>query len=217
MMSHDKSYFNLVPSDLLPQLFLYFNSNELLPILPQLKTMPDLYRVVKSTVFWNKLWTRDISSIVPVPIDPYQKYVEIYRLLPELPIKQREIAYLANNGYNILLLPLLSNKSEYKIAMVNAASGGHIEIVKSMLQKGADNYNGTMKNAAHNGHIQIVELMLNSGAVDYNYAMASAAAGGYMEIVELMLQKGANDYNGGITAATNYNYQNIVDLIKSYQ
>ena len=43
--------------------------------------------------------------------------------------------------------------------MACAAINGHLNIVKLMLEKGADNYNETMEIVARRGHLNIVELI----------------------------------------------------------
>ena len=56
--------------------------------------------------------------------------------------------------------------------MAHAAANGHLNIVKLMFEKGADDYNEAMGEAALNGHLNIVELMLEKGADDFNTGMA---------------------------------------------
>lgn len=209
------TYLSLFPSDLLPSLFLYFDSAELLFTLPQLRVIKDFNRLFNSRVFWLRLWRRDISSFVELPENPYETYQKVFSNLHEFTNKHATIEYLVSNGYDILLLHLFSSMSDYNWAMASAAGTGHIEIVKLMLEKGANNYNNTMIWAASNGHTEIVKLMLmrDTNYYDYNWAMINAAYGGYLDIVELMLKKGANGYNGAMLNAANNGHKKIVKLM----
>lgn len=211
-------YLSVLPTDLLPPLFLFFNSKELLTILPELKKISTFNSLFSSTIFWRKLWRRDISSFLDVPSDPYTKYVEIFSNLSTLTYKYDKIKYLARSGYDILLLPLLSSIADYNYAMSYAASGGYIQIVELMLKNGANDYNWVMRNAAVGGHTNIVKLMLRKGANDYDSAMLTAAFNGHIEIVELMLEKGVNLHiDDAIRHATYGKRTDIVELLKSYK
>ena len=79
-------------------------------------------------------------------------------------------------------------------AMTDAASNGHIHIVRLLLSLGADDIDEAMCDAVYEGHIEIVQLMLDLGADDLNGAMRQAAYGGHIEIVQLLLDNGANNY-----------------------
>ena len=203
-------YFDLLPTDLLSLLFLYFNPEELLF---QLEQLPEFSKLLQSKIFWQNIWKRDISSIVNPPSNVYQKYKEIFKHFNSIYTRHEKISYSARNGYDILLLPILLTLDDYNWAMAYAAEGGHIEIVKLMLEKGANNYNLSMENAAYGGHMEIVKLMLEKGANDYNRAMEAAALSGHMEIVRLMLEKGANYYDWAMETAAGNGHIEIVRLM----
>ena len=58
-----------------------------------------------------------------------------------------------------------------------------------MLEEGADDYNMAMTEAASQGHQNIVELMLEEGADDYNEAMTYADLNGHISIVGLIQER----------------------------
>jgi len=211
--SNNKLYFSLLPLDLYSPLFLYFSSSELLQLLSHLQSLPDFTRLFSYTPFWKALWRRDISTFLPLPKDAYEKYKEILDRLSKLSGIYEKIEYLAINGYDLLLKPLLSTLSDYNLVMTYAAYGGHIELVNLMLEKGANAYNNAMIEAAYRGHMNIVRLMLELGANDYNEAMSFAAKGGHIEIVRLMLEKGANNYNRAMASAAYKGHIEIVRLM----
>ena len=206
-------YFSSLPLDLYCPLFLYFSPNELLQLLPQLAKIPNFIRLFSYTPFWTALWKRDISTIITAPHNAYEKYKEIFYHLNTFSSKYEEISYFAQNGYDILLLPILLTLDDYNVAMAYAADGGQIEIVKLMIEKGANTYNWAMRIAAWRGHMEIVRLMLNLGANNYNDAMASAAESGHIEIVRLMLEKSANNYNTAMNYAAYGGHIEIVRLM----
>ena len=55
--------------------------------------------------------------------------------------------------------------------MARSSFFDHENIVRLMLDRGADNYNETMINAVRTGHESIVRLMLENDADNYNEAM----------------------------------------------
>jgi len=191
-------YLSLLPSELLDLLLLNFNSDELLTILPELEKLPEFSKLFRSKTFWNAIWRRDISLFLNPPSNVYEKYREIFNELSKISIRFLKISYFAITGYDILLFSLLDKRKS-------------IELVKLLLDRGANNYNETMASAAIHGHIRIVELMLDRGANNYNKTMIAAAEGGYIEIVKLMLEKGANDYNRAMAFAA---LQGHIDIVK---
>lgn len=211
-ISH-KLYFSLLPFDLLTPLLLHFNSEELLTILSELESIPDFSHLLSSTHFWKQIWKRDISSYRALPSNPYKIYKEIFSKLSKFRYNSDKIMYLTENGYDILLLPMISTVHDYNDVMESAAKTGQIELVNLMLKKGARSYHWAMVYAARHGHISIVKLMLEKGADSYNQVMVEAAAAGHIDIVELMLQNGATDYNGAMINAAYGGHTNIVKLM----
>ena len=47
-----------------------------------------------------------------------------------------------------------------------ACKGGHMNIVKFMIEKGANNWNSGLYGACYGGHINIINLMIEKGADD---------------------------------------------------
>ena len=84
-----------------------------------------------------------------------------------------------------------ANDDRFNWGLVGAAKGGHMHIVKLMIEKGANDYNGTMCIASLNGHMNIINLMLEKGANNYDDALYYATICGYTEVINLMLEKGA--------------------------
>ena len=182
-------YFSLLPTELLHLLFLHFSSSELRNILFELENIRNFSRLFISKPFWQKIWKRDISSLIDPPSDPsntYQEYKEIFDYLAFPYYRNNKIAYLAQIGYDRLLLPLLITKWDYDLAMMNAAYGGHIEIVNLMIKNGANYYHETIAYAARGGHIEIVKLMLEKGASNYDMALALTDKYNHPEIVNLI-------------------------------
>ncbi len=99
--------------------------------------------------------------------------------------------------------------------LASASQDGCIEIVKLMLEKGANNYDGAMVNATANGHFEIVKMMAEKGAVVYNTALVNASHCGHLDIVKLMLAKGADDYNGALYYARRQKHRKIIEYLTS--
>ena len=106
-----------------------------------------------------------------------------------------------------------NDENIYNEAMIEAAKEGHADIVKLMINKGANHFNNTMREAARKGHTDIVKLMIEKGATEFNGAMEAASAGGHMDIVKLMIEKGAYNFNGAVYFAIAKGHMDIVKLL----
>ena len=93
-------------------------------------------------------------------------------------------------------------------ALTIASNNGYTEIVKLLLNKGADVNSGggeCLQAASSMGHIEIVNVLLDKGADvnsqggRYGNALQAASSMGHIEIVKLLLDKGAdvNSLDGG--------------------
>ena len=116
----------------------------------------------------------------------------------------------ASKGQEIVVERLLTNgakpdgKSFQRIPLHCAARYGHVTIVKSMLEKGANIEAKNLSNhtalhlATENRHIAVAELLLKRGAnievKDFlkQTVLHLAAENGHIAVVELLLEKGAN-------------------------
>src|SRR5581483_11054123 len=78
-------YFSLLPTDLLIQLFFYFNLNELYSILHDLESIKDFQKIYTSKTFWNDIWKRYISSFIASPENAYEKFKEIISKIQSAP------------------------------------------------------------------------------------------------------------------------------------
>jgi len=97
--------------------------------------------------------------------------------------------------------------------MQGAAIGGHMDIVKFFIEKGAYDWNSGMDRAAKGGHIDIVQFFIEKGADVWSWSMRGAARGGHMDIVQLMIEKGANDWYNGMEWAAWGGHMDIVKLL----
>jgi hypothetical protein len=96
-----------------------------------------------------------------------------------------------------------------------AAQGGHLEIVRTLLDHGAWVPMATMRDTASKGHIQVVRLLLVYRA-NMAGAVVNAAKGGYGDIVELLLENegDANEDDGKLSAIA---YAILAEHIRMYK
>jgi ankyrin repeat protein len=128
------------------------------------------------------------------------------------------IPYIPTKGYNPEKF-YKNNKDGrliFNSAMYEAAKGGHMEIVKFMIEKGGKDFDWTMTNAARGGHMEIVKLMIEKGATDFNWAISYAAEGGHMEIVKFMIEKGATYFNWAMNNAAEGRHMEIVKYLEQF-
>jgi len=81
-----------------------------------------------------------------------------------------------------------------------SAKNGYIEGVEEAIKRGVDlecNYGYALVNASKNGHIDIVKLLLDNGAdvagyKNQYYALTVACIDGYLDIVKLLIEAGSD-------------------------
>jgi len=94
-----------------------------------------------------------------------------------------------------------------------ACKGGHIDIVKFMIEKGATDYNYGLRGTCEGGNVEIVNLMIKQGATDWDEGLYFACLGGHMEIVKLMIKCEATDWYSGLRGACKGGHMEIVKLM----
>ena len=121
--------------------------------------------------------------------------------------------------------------NENRAALSIAAEHGHDELVKLLLDEGADinaqggSFGNALQAASCGGHKQIVKLLLDKGAEvnsqggDYGNALQAASCGGHKQIVKLLLDKGADinaqggSFDNALRAASHGGDKHIVKLL----
>jgi len=78
-------------------------------------------------------------------------------------------------------------------ALSISCTKGHLEIVRLLLNRGADaREEEALCNACYEGHLEIVRLLLDRGAEPTTVALAFACSEDHLEIVRLLLNRGAD-------------------------
>ena len=103
-------------------------------------------------------------------------------------------------------------------ALIDAAKNNNVDIVRT-LSKTVDvnTHNGrALKYASENGNTEIVKILLDSGANVNNYALTQACVNGHTQTVKILLDAGANinacnDYDLFVVAEKGHT--EIMDLL----
>ncbi len=88
-------------------------------------------------------------------------------------------------------------------SLIKFSSAGHLDIVKYLVEKGADIHapndlappDRALRQAAHNGHLDVVKYLVDKGSdihVRDDLALKGAARGGHLEVVKYLVGKGAD-------------------------
>ena len=227
-------YFDCLPGDLITSLFLYYSSAEILQIIPELRNFncfTFLYTPIRHKEVWPMIYQRDISSCTKIHEGfAYEEYKIIFEQLKNFDIYY-QVKYLAENGYDILLnplvtnnmlagdaatyalrnkhneiakkfIPLSSNCTLFNKLLADSANMGDMEMINFLIKHGANAWDMLLVCAAQNGHLEIFEKFLNKKLyVTYDIIMMHGAHGGHMNIVDKMLDLGAKDYRRSLDAA----------------
>jgi ankyrin repeat protein len=172
-------------------------------------------KICNDPFFWRRRLDEKYPLLIEFKKETWKKF---YLRMTYYIAKLEEgcgIPYIPTKGYDPedFYKKYKDSKYIFDHAMDKAAYGGHMEIVKLMIEKGATDFDGTMFEAAEGGHMEIVKLMIEKGARDFNKAMSYAAIEGHMEIVKFMIEKGATDFNSGMNHAAGGGHMEIVKLM----
>jgi len=182
--------------------------NKKYPFLTEFKedneTWKDFY--LSMVKYISNLENYDIPYIPTEGYNPKDFYLYMVEYISKM---EEEWPYLMAEGVG----PKNHYIKIYNEAMEWAAIGENMEIVKLMIEKGANDFNSGMACSADEGHMEMVKLMIEKGAYNFNNSMRSAAIEGHMEIVKLMIEKGANNFNGGAKMAAIGENMEIVKLM----
>lgn len=145
------------------------------------------------------------------------KYLKRYRELSE-GLKDKMIGKSFDDVKELLKGLSLEN------LLIKSAEHGYLEGVKRAINRGVFiNYNDNLalKFAARNGHYDIVKLLLDVGADsnDINEPLILASHGGYVDVIKLLLDAGADpDVSDGLSlryAVRNNDYDTVKLLLDS--
>ena len=133
------------------------------------------------------------------------------------------------------LVQNIEKSSIIALLLCISARVGHLEAVKFMLKKGANEWYNGMYNAGYSGSLSVVNQMietcvkdlprlcdrsspikdrlLEEGIYFWNEGLCGAAERGHLHIVERMIEMGANDWNGPLCKAASGGHFEVVDRI----
>jgi hypothetical protein len=88
---------------------------------------------------------------------------------------------------------------EWRLGLVGACRGGHMDLIRLMIERGADDWNDGLIGACEEGQVEAAELMMDMGATRLGLAMTVAANGGHRRLVARMKRRGAKIWGGELS------------------
>jgi hypothetical protein len=172
-------------------------------------------KICKDDDFWKRRLDEKYPLLIEFKKGTWKQfYLKMSYYIAKLE-EEFEIPYIPTKGYNPekFYKEYKDRKDIFNWAMDEAAEGGHMEIVKLMIEKGATAFNSAMVYAAEGGNMEIVKLMIEKGATAFNSAMVYAVRGGHMEIVKFMIEKGATNFSWAMAFAAEGGQMEIVKFM----
>ena len=107
----------------------------------------------------------------------------------------------------------------YENLLLNSSKNGELALIKEAVSKGASiNYYGRpLTEATSGGHLDIVKYLVEKGSWNQDFALLIAVVHGYLDIVKYLLEKGVT-YDGNerlLEEAIRNNQPHIVEYLQS--
>jgi hypothetical protein len=103
----------------------------------------------------------------------------------------------------------------WNCGLFSACSGGHLDLVNLMIEKGADDWDWGLGGACRGGLLDLVNLMMEKGGTDWTWGLRCACSGGHLDLGNLMIEKGATDWNWALFHACLGGHPDLVNLMIS--
>ena len=82
-----------------------------------------------------------------------------------------------------------TNENVLNAALEVASRGGNVDVVKILLEKGADDIEYAMLNAVYYGNVDLVKYLIEKGAKDFNYYLNMSKGEGHSDIIKFFEEK----------------------------
>lgn len=146
-------------------------------------------------------------------------HVELVGRMIELGANDLDTAMAESRNLDMVRLMMNYGANDYLGTAMRAAERGHVDIVNYMLNFETGDYDLILESSARGnqpGNIEIAKLMVALGASSYNSTMVEASISGNIDIVRLMLSHGAYDYDKSLTYAVHGRNIEIVKLMLAH-
>lgn len=157
-------------------------------------------------------------------------HLEVVKLLVEygadIHYFQDECLAIASEGGHLELVKFFLEHTTFtqskNSAFILSASNEHTDIVKLLLENGADvhfSQDYALVTASERGHTEIVKLLLKFGAdvhAQNNFALRKASENGYSKVVKLLLKHGADAQERNNELLLKASKKGYVDIINSF-
>ena len=163
------SYLAILPFDLREELLLLLPPKE---IISKDSEIEEFKRVCSRETFWERVWRKWVSSRLPDSRDRSIREM-IYRRVEEAKGLTPEDLLIQGSKKGILFYGIESLERRAKVsyggnvALRNAAANGYLEIVRYLVESGADIFaeeSEALRRAARNGHLSTVVYLVERGA-----------------------------------------------------
>ena len=147
-------------------------------------------------------------------------YIEIVELIFDFSnnfARNKALIDASQNGYlNIVKFLVDKGANRLDKALILATRAGKVNVIDFLIGRGAKNFNAAMSAAVTGNRIDMVKLMLSKGADDLNRSLLNAAKRGNLEILKFLIKQGANDLEGALKLSENVDIMNyLIEKIES--
>ena len=110
---------------------------------------------------------------------------------------------------------------DYDLALELASRNGHLNIMKLLLEKGADMHTSDdypLISASENGHINVVQHLVENGADIHaldDEALKLASKNGHIKVVQYLVENGADISTHAINLAHKYSHTDVAEYLEN--
>lgn len=172
----------------------------------------DILNRYKNNRSWSEYYIQDLQ------INPYNVITKLMDASRNGRLDQVIISLNMDVVTPFLKMPTEISTEMKNRALAFASDTGHLDVVRYLIEHGADMITPAVTWASQNGHVDVVRYLVSKGADITNEAFRWASAKGHLDVVRYFVENGADvtaNNNEAIYWANRNRHTDVVEYLLS--